>query len=83
MLPTIAVTLLFRLIVAFKVFDEVFLLTGGGPGTSTEVVSFSIYRRFFTEDRMGYGSAMSVVTLFALALLIVLAQGIARQVRRP
>jgi hypothetical protein len=32
---------------------------------------------------MGYGSAMSVVTLFALALLIVLAQGIARQVRRP
>ncbi|MCZ8100113.1 MAG: sugar ABC transporter permease [Burkholderiales bacterium] len=83
MLPTIAVTLLFRLIVAFKVFDEVFLLTGGGPGTSTEVVSFSIYRRFFTEDRMGYGSAMSVVTLFGLALLIIVAQGVARQLRRP
>ena len=82
MLPTIAVTLLFRLIVAFKVFDEVFLLTGGGPGTATEVVSFSIYRRFFTEDRMGYGSAMSVVTLFGLALLIIVAQGIARQLRR-
>ena len=50
-----------------------FLLTGGGPGTATEVVSFSIYRRFFTEDRMGYGSAISVATLFVLALLIVLA----------
>ena len=35
MLPTIIVTLIFRLIVAFKVFDEVFLLTGGGPGTAT------------------------------------------------
>ena len=71
-LPAIAVTLLFRLIVSFKVFDEVFLLTGGGPGTATEVLSFTIYRRFFTEDRMGYGSAISVLTLFALALLILL-----------
>ena len=72
MLPTIAVTLAFRLIVSFKVFDEVYLLTGGGPGTATEVVSFTIYRRFFTEDRMGYGSAISVVVLFVLTLVIVL-----------
>lgn len=82
MMPTIAVTLIFRMIVAFKVFDEVFLLTGGGPGTATEVLSFSIYRRFFTEDRVGYGSAMSVVTLFGLALLVILAQGAARRIRR-
>ena len=73
MWPAIAVTLLFRLVVSFKVFDEVYLLTGGGPGTATEVISFTIYRRFFTEDRMGYGSAVSVVTLFVLALLILLA----------
>ena len=72
MLPTLAVTLVFRLIVSFKVFDEVYLLTGGGPGTATEVVSFTIYRRFFTEDRMGYGSAISVVALFLLTLVIVL-----------
>lgn len=71
MLPTIAVTLVFRLIVAFKVFDEIYLLTGGGPGTSTEVLSFTIYRRFFTEGQMGYGSAMSVVVLFALSTAIV------------
>lgn len=73
MLPTIVVTLVFRLIVAFKVFDEVYLLTGGGPGTATEVISFSIYRRFFTEDRAGYGSALAIVTVFAMALAIVLA----------
>jgi multiple sugar transport system permease protein len=83
MMPTIAVTLIFRMIVAFKVFDEVFLLTGGGPGTATEVLSFSIYRRFFTEDRVGYGSALSVATLFGLALLVILAQAAARRVRRP
>ena len=40
--------------------------------TATEVLSFTIYRRFFTEDRMGYGSAISVVTLFVLTLIIVL-----------
>jgi multiple sugar transport system permease protein len=78
MLPTIVVTLAFRLIVSFKVFDEVYLLTGGGPGTATEVISFTIYRRFFTEDRMGYGAAISVVTLFLLALLIVVASAASR-----
>ena len=60
MLPTILVTFAFRLVLAFKVFDEVYLLTGGGPGTATEVVSFTLYQRFFTEDRAGYGAAMSV-----------------------
>ncbi len=73
MLPTILVTMAFRLIVAFKVFDEVYLLTSGGPGTATEVVSFTIYQRFFTEDRAGFGAAMSVVVIFVTALLLVLA----------
>jgi multiple sugar transport system permease protein len=73
MLPAIAVTLVFRLIVAFKVFDEIYLLTGGGPGTATEVVSYTIYRRFFTEGQTGYGAAMSVIVLIVLALLFVAA----------
>jgi multiple sugar transport system permease protein len=75
MLPTIVVTLVFRIIVGVKVFDEIYLLTGGGPGTATEVVSFTIFRRFFTEGQTGYGSAMSVVVLFALALIFVVARG--------
>ncbi|MBI1775302.1 MAG: sugar ABC transporter permease [Proteobacteria bacterium] len=79
MLPTIAVTLIFRLIVAFKVFDEVYLLTGGGPGTATEVLSFTIYRRFFQQDLTGPGAAMSIATLFILALAIVLASAVARR----
>jgi len=73
MLPTIVVTCAFRLVLAFKVFDEVYLLTGGGPGTSTEVISFTLYQRFFTEDRVGYGAAMSVTVIFLVSLLLVVA----------
>lgn len=71
MLPTILITLALRLVLSFKVFDEVFLLTEGGPGTATEVINFSIYRTFFAEDRVGVGSAMSLLTLAAVAILIV------------
>lgn len=73
MMPTILVTFAFRLVLAFKVFDEVYLLTSGGPGTSTEVVSFTLFQRFFAEDRVGYGAAMSVFVIFIVSLLLVLA----------
>jgi multiple sugar transport system permease protein len=71
--PAIMVTFVFRLVLAFKVFDEVYLLTGGGPGTATEVLSFTIYQRFFTEDRVGYGAALSIAVIFFISLLLVLA----------
>ncbi|AOF92982.1 sugar ABC transporter permease [Sinorhizobium sp. RAC02] len=73
MIPTIIVTFAFRLVLAFKVFDEVYLLTSGGPGTATEVISFTLYQRFFTEDKAGYGSAMSVAVIFLVSLLLVVA----------
>jgi len=73
MIPTLVVTFVFRLIISFKVFDEIFLLTGGGPGTTTEVVSFTIYRRFFTEAQEGYGAAMSIATIFVMALAVIVA----------
>lgn len=78
-LPTIVVTFAFRLVLAFKVFDEVYLLTSGGPGTATEVVSFTLYQRFFTEDRIGYGSAMSIAVIFIVSLLLVIALSARRQ----
>jgi multiple sugar transport system permease protein len=73
MMPTIMVTFAFRLVLAFKVFDEVYLLTRGGPGTATQVVSFTLYQRFFTEDRVGYGAAMAVVVIFLVSLLLIVA----------
>jgi multiple sugar transport system permease protein len=68
--PAIFTTFVFRAIIAFKVFDEVYLLTGGGPGTATEVISFTIYQRFFVQDNPGYGSAMSVTVIFIIATII-------------
>jgi len=81
MWPTIVVTFVFRLVLAFKVFDEIYLLTGGGPGTATEVVSFTIYQRFFTEDRAGYGAAMSVAVIFLIFLMLAAAAAARRRVQ--
>ena len=80
MLPAIMVTFAFRLILAFKVFDEVYLLTGGGPGTSTEVLSFTLYQRFFREDKTGYGAAMSMSIIFLVSILLVFALSARRRV---
>lgn len=70
--PTILVTLMFRTIFAFKVFDEVYLLTGGGPGTRTEVVSMFINRVYFQQFRWGYGAFLSLVTIALIALFVIL-----------
>jgi multiple sugar transport system permease protein len=65
MKPALAVAVLFRIILAFKVFDEVFLLTSGGPGTSTEVVSLHLYKVFFEQNQMGYGALLSLAIIAA------------------
>lgn len=82
MMPTILITLAFRMILSFKVFDEIYLLTGGGPGTATEVINFSINRVFFAQDRVGMGSAMSLVTIAGIATLIVVANTVIRRRRK-
>ncbi len=69
--PALLVVFAFRAIIAFKVFDEVYLLTSGGPGTATEVVSLTIYRRFFIEDHAGYGAAMSITAFVVLGVFAV------------
>lgn len=66
--PVLLVALLFRTIDALRVFDLVFVLTGGGPGGATTSLSLYGYDYFASGD-FGYGSAISVV-LFALALAL-------------
>ena len=66
--PVLVVALLFRTIDSLRVFDLVFVLTGGGPGGSTTSLSMYGYR-FFVGGDFGYGSAVSVV-LFLLALIL-------------
>ncbi len=64
--PTLVTAVMLRTIFAFKVFDEIFLLTGGGPGTATEVISLYIYKVFSGQFRLGYASFLAL----ALALII-------------
>jgi multiple sugar transport system permease protein len=71
--PAIVVALLFRAILAFKVFDEVFLLTAGGPGTSTELVNLHLYRVFFEQNRLGYGALLSLAVIGAIVAFLLVA----------
>ena len=61
MAPLMAVIGLLRLIDAFKVFDTIFLLTGGGPGTATESTSLFVYKTVFDFWDLGPASATAVV----------------------
>jgi ABC-type sugar transport system permease subunit len=72
--PAILVALVFRTLDAFRVFDLVYVLTAGGPGTATEVLSLYAFTTLLQDLRFGYGSALAVITFgvtFALALAYV------------
>ena len=68
----VAVAILFRCLDAFKIFDLVYMFTQGGPGTSTETVSWYIYRIGFQFFRMGYASAVSYLILIMLSFVATL-----------
>jgi ABC-type sugar transport system permease subunit len=70
--PAILVALLFRTLDAFRVFDLIYVTTGGGPGTATEPLALYAFTTLLQHLRFGYGSAISVVIFLitlALALL--------------
>ncbi|NJN99760.1 MAG: sugar ABC transporter permease [Anaerolineales bacterium] len=70
MRPIIIVAVLIRSLDALKTFDTIYTLTGGAPGTSTETVSFYIYKTGFQFFRLGYGAAASFILLIVLAALL-------------
>ena len=67
--PMIAIAVLFRLVDLLKVFDYIYVMTAGGPGTRTEVLSFYAYQRSFTTIEWGYGSVLGIVILL-LAIVV-------------
>ncbi len=71
--------LLFRTIEAFKLFDIVFLITDGGPGTSTETIAVYVYRLGFQAFRTSQASALSYILLFVVIVLTNLYLYFARQ----
>ena len=66
MRPVITVALLLRMIFAIKTFDIVFIMTKGGPGTATDLISYYIYRAAFFGLDVSKASAMSVLLLVAV-----------------
>ena len=68
LMPTMTVVIVLALIRAVQVFDQVFVLTGGGPGTATLYMVQYIYQTAFRDGQLGYASALAMV-LFLLMLL--------------
>jgi raffinose/stachyose/melibiose transport system permease protein len=63
---------LITMIGAFKVFDLVYILTGGGPANASQVLGTYLYNQAFTQARMGYACAIAVVLLlFAMSLSVI------------
>ena len=66
---SLLVALLFRTLDAFRVFDLVYVLTGGGPANSTETISLLAYKVMFSQTNFGDGSALSVIVFICVAII--------------
>ena len=67
--PLIVFAVMFRAIEASKVFDTIFVLTGGGPGNATEVISVFAFRTSFIRWDLGYGAAVCLLLAFFSVLV--------------
>jgi trehalose/maltose transport system permease protein len=70
--PSILVALLFRTLDAFRVFDLIFVLTGGGPGGETETMSIYAYKVMFGQTNFGYGSIIVMIMFLCVAFIAIL-----------
>lgn len=83
MKETIVVAILFRVITAIKTYDLIFVLTKGGPGTTTEVISYHIYKQAYTFLDTGYASAMSYLLMLVILFLSILFVRLSRGKPQP
>ncbi len=67
--PSILVALLMRTLDAFRVFDLIYVLTGGGPGGSTETMSIYAYKTMFQQTNFGYGSVVVLLMVVCVAII--------------
>ncbi|MCE3273766.1 MAG: hypothetical protein K0S57_4163, partial [Ramlibacter sp.] len=67
--PAVVMVVILRTMTALSAFAAIFAATGGGPGTSTEILNLYAYRTSFTELNIGYGSALAMV-LLAITLFV-------------
>ncbi len=72
--PIFTVALLFRTLDAFKAFDIIYIVTRGGPGGSTYVLGYNIWKTAFYQNQLGLAAAMSVIMIIiatVLALILI------------
>lgn len=67
--PAITINLMLSIIGGLKLFDQVWVMTGGGPGTATDTMSTMIYKNAFQFGDFGYGIAMALILTLFVAVL--------------
>ena len=67
--PVTSLVLTLQLILQFKIFDQVYLLTRGGPYNSTVVVLFYMYRQAFQQNRGGYAATVAIVLVVVIIVV--------------
>ncbi|WP_203567627.1 carbohydrate ABC transporter permease [Aestuariimicrobium ganziense] len=72
--PTTSLVILLQIIASLKIFDQVYLMTGGGPGLSTQVVLGLVTNTAFTDYRVGAASAASVLLFIVIVVVALLRQ---------
>ncbi len=80
MMPVLVVAALLRMIDAFKVLEVIFIMTNGGPGLSTEILSLQIYKTAFVSWELGRAAALSNI-LLAIVMVITIAMFIYTKIR--
>ncbi len=80
MMPVLVVAALLRMIDAFKVLEVIFIMTNGGPGLSTEILSLRIYKTAFVSWELGRAAALSNI-LLAIVMVITIAMFLYTKIR--
>src|SRR6185437_3979984 len=70
--PAILVALVLRTLGAFRVYDLIYVLTGGGPANGTNVLSYYIYDQAFQNYYIGYASAVAYLTTIAMVVIMLI-----------
>jgi len=78
----LAITLMMRLVDAFRVLEVIYVLTFGGPGESTEILSLHIYKTAFVGQQLGVAAAISVLLLVVVTSLSYLALRISNPLKQ-
>ena len=71
MRPVISVAILIRLVFSFRTYDLVYVMTRGGPGVSTEMISYFIYKKTFMGMDFSQASAISYVLLLLIMVIVI------------